>query len=276
MTTNPNGHSRRVERVARLQWVPLTLMRVSDRAQRDFNEAWANQLVAEFDPEQIGIFTVSKRAGFFWIIDGQHRKAVLEAVGWGDQQVHSEVYDGLTEAEEADMFLRRNNRLTITAYAKFTIGVESGRPEECAINKIVRSQGLRVHNGKSTGSVMAVGTLRRIYHRDGASVLSRTLGVAWDTYRDSGLEATVLDGIGLLLHRYDGDLTDAHAAKLKAAPGGVNALLSSADVLVRATARPRPQCIAAAAIEAINKPPRGRGFKKLAPWWQVSDVLEEV
>jgi hypothetical protein len=264
VTTHTSG--RRVDRAARLGWVPLALMRVSPLAQRDLNPARVKTLVAEFDLDQIGILTVSKRDGYFWIIDGQHRKAALVEIGYGDQQVQCDVYEGLTEADEAEMFLRRNNTLTVTSYSKFKVGVRAGRPDEVAIDRTVRALGLRVSNGTAVGSISAVGTLRKVFTRDGNDVLRRALAIIRDAYGDAGLSANVIDGIGMLVHRYDGVIRDTEAvAKLRTAPGGVVGLTNRAEVVYRATGSQRPHCIAAAAVELIN---RGQGGKKLAKWWQ--------
>jgi len=256
--------ARRIDRAAKRGWVPIAMMAVSPIAQRDFNRTRASDLAAEFDVEQLGILTVSKRAGFFWLIDGQHRKAALELIGYGDQQVECEIYEGLTEAEEAEMFLRRNNALTVTAFAKFKVGVTAGRAEECAIDKIVRSLGMRVSQGKALGSISAVGTLRRVYRRDGADCLTRALAIIKDAYGDPGLEANVIDGIGLLVHRYGTDLKDSTAvAKLRTAMGGVNGLTGRADQIKLQRGWQAAHCVAAAAVDLIN---RGGGGRKLPAW----------
>jgi len=54
-------------------------------------------------------------------------------------------------------------------------------------------------------------------------------------------------------------------AKLSKANGGVNGLLNKAEVLRRSTGNQKGQCVAAAAVEVINK---GRGGKKLPSWWK--------
>lgn len=58
---------KKVERTARLEWVPLAQVRVNPLAQRDLVQARVDKLVAEFDPEQLGFPTVNHRAGH---IDG--------------------------------------------------------------------------------------------------------------------------------------------------------------------------------------------------------------
>jgi ParB-like nuclease domain len=70
----------RVERQARLRWVPLTQMRVNPLAQRDLNQARVSKLAAVFEPEKMDAPTVSHRGGWYYLIDGQHRIAALKAV----------------------------------------------------------------------------------------------------------------------------------------------------------------------------------------------------
>jgi len=265
MSSNGTGKNR-VERSASLRWVPVGLMCVSPLAQRDLNEARVDKMSANFDPELIGTPTVSHRDGKWFVVDGQHRIETLRAVGWGDQQVQCWAYDGLTEAEEAEMYLSLNDTLAQTAYDKFRIAVVAGREVECDIDRIVRAQGLSVTRDRIEGGVRAVGTLIRVYKRGGAKVLRRTLVIIRDAYGSPGFEAPVIDGIGFLCDRYNGDLEDQLAvAKLSKQFGGVNGLLGKAEQLRRQTGLPLGQSVAAAAVEVINA---GRGGKKLPSWFR--------
>lgn len=268
MTNRDHGNlaGDRVERKARLQWVPIPLMRVSSLAQRDLSQARVDELAAHFDVERLGTPVVSHRDGHFYVIDGQHRIEALKAIGYGRRQVQCWTYQNLTGADEADMFLTLNNTLTVGAYPKFKVAVQAGRPEECDIDRIVRAQGLKISRDRSGGSVGAVDTLRQVYRRGGPACLARTLRIVRDAYGDPGLEASVIDGISLVCHRYDGQLNDDQAiAALARAAGGVGALLSKAEYTRRQTGSPKAHCVAAAAVELVNRKIRG---KKLRSWWK--------
>jgi hypothetical protein len=263
---NDSPSHERMQREARLQWVPISAMRVSPLAQRDLNQARVDRLAASFDPEQLGTPTVSYRDGVYYIIDGQHRIEALKAIGYGDQQVHCWVYRGLSETDEAEKFLRLNDTLAVAAYPKFKVAVQAGRAEEADIDRIVRAQGLKVSLDRAGGAVSAVHTLRRVYRRGGPACLARTLRIARDAYGDPGLEAMVIDGVGLLCHRYNGELKEDQVIRaLATASGGVNGLLGKAENLRRQTGNPKAHCVAAAAVELIN---RKRGGKKLRSWWR--------
>lgn len=265
MTTKSNAPNR-VERVARLQWVPIGLMRVSPLAQRELNRARVDKIASQFDPEQVGIPTVNKRGGSYFIIDGQHRVEAMREIGWGDQQIQCQVYDGLTEAEEAEKFLKLNDVLAVSAFARFKVGVQAGRERECDIDRIVRSQECVVTNDEIEGAIGAVGTLIRVYDQGGPKVLARTLRIVRDAYGTPGLISAVIDGIGLVCGRYNGDLEDQLAvAKLKNIHGGVTGLLGKAEQLRRQTGLTRSHSVAAAAVEIINS---GRGGKKLPSWFR--------
>lgn len=270
MSNKPTG--KKVERVASLRWVPLVKTRVNPLAQRDLKQARVDELVSSFDLEQFGSPTVNHRDDHFNIVDGQHRITALKEwfgeSNWEDQQIQCWTYQDLTDDEEAEVFLKLNNTLAVTAMSKFRVGVQAGRPEESDVDRVVRAVGLRVTSDGIPGAIHAVGTLMRVYRRSDAATLSRTLRIIRDAYGDGGLESTVIDGIGLLCHRYNGEIDDERLVnRLGGTRGGVNALLQRAEDLRLKTGNPKAHCIAAAAIDINNA---GRGGKKMSSWWRES------
>jgi hypothetical protein len=258
----------RMERAARLRWVPLTQMRVNPLAQRELRPARVSRLAAEFDVEQMGTPTVSRRGDWYYLIDGQHRIEALKIWlgAWEDQQVQCWCYEDLTEADEAEVFLKLNDTLTVRCFDRFKVAVQAGRTTEADIDRIVRALGLRISPNRGNGAISATGTLARVYGRGGPTVLSRALRIIRDAYGDAGLDGPVIDGIGLMCQRYDGQLPDQLAIeRLSSAHGGVSGLVSRAGHLRQQTGDAQAQCVAAAAVEAIN---RGSGGKKLPSWWK--------
>lgn len=256
----------RIERVARLRWVPLNRLVVSDVAQRELKQYRVDHLIAHFDAEQIGTPVVNERGGKFYIIDGQHRAAALAEVFGPDHQVQCWAYVGLTEGEEAEKFLQLNDNLAVSAFDKYNVAVEAGRDVEADIDRIVRACGLAVTKQQVEGGIGAVGTLQRVYRRSGAHVLGRTLRIIDAAYGTAGLHAALIDGVGLLCARYNGELQDELAVlKLKNMRGGVTGLMGKASLVKDKTRQPLNQCIAAAAVEVINS---GKGGKKLPSWWR--------
>ena len=249
--------------------VPLAKMKVSEMSQRELREARVAYLHSEFDPEQFGYPVVNMRSGYAWIIDGQHRiEAVKLFLGddWQKQSVTCRVYTGLTEQEEAEMFDRLNNQLTVSMYDKFKVRVTAGRQTECAVQKIVEKAGLKISRSKSEGAVSAVSTLVKVYARSGPATLQRALHLTFNSFGDPGLTNTVIDGMARVCERYNGTIDDAEAIeRFKTMRGGVGALMARAEVLRKQVAAPVPQCVAAAIIDTLNS---RRGGRKLPSWWK--------
>lgn len=256
----------KVERQARLRWVSIEKMKVSPVAQRELRTARVDHLAANFDLEQLGTPTVNERDGWFYILDGQHRIETLKQIGWGDQSIQCWTYVGLTDQEMADKFDRLNDTLHVHAFDRFRVRVNAQRETECEIDRIVRAQGLVVSRDKVAGAISAVGMLNKVYSRSDGQTLGRALRIIRDAYGDAGLEAPVIDGVGYLCQRYNGQLDDREVVeRLGNIHGGVNGLLGKAETIRKQTGSPKGQCVAAAAVETLNAGKRG---KRLLPsWW---------
>lgn len=264
------------QRVASTKWVQLGQMKVTPSAQRKFQEAHAREMAADFDLEALGYpvlnFRTDPETGrkAWFIVDGQHRMAALRMIGFADDdQFECECYFELTEAQEADLFLRRARNKAIHPLDKFRIGVNAGRPTEVAIHKIVTDLGLKVGFGKT--KIAAVGAVTRIYEEAGGATLGRTLLVIREAYGETGFSAAMISGVGMVIRRYDKLVETERLVKaLKGAAGGASGVEQKADVLVRSTGNSRAVCMGAAVVELHN---RTRG-KKLANWWR--DKAEEA
>ena len=260
----------RMKRRAKLEWVPFEKIRVRHGvSQREFRPAWANAIAKGFKIEKLGTPILNHVGGWFWIVDGQHRIEALKQ--WlGDskgQRVECMVYADLSEQEEADLFLGLNAVKAVRSFDKFTIALTAEREEETNIEAIVRLKHLKISEQKDTeGAISCVATLARVYRRCGADGLAQTLEIANEAFGDTGLEADIIDGLGLLSTRYNGQLDPKKAIRaLGSVRGGVNTLRTRATRLRQQTGVQRAQCVAAAAVEIYN---RGKGGRKLASWWK--------
>lgn len=265
--TKPNEEPRK-ERASHLRWVPIAEMKVSPKAQREFKEGHAAEFAADFDLEALGFPVVSLRDGNYYIVDGQHRVAALKMIGWGDQSIQCEVYEGLNEAEEARLFLRRDKRRAIQAFDRFRIGVVGELEDEMDINRIVQGCGLRVAIDQDAKSIAAVGALHKVYRSAGGVTLGRSVRMLRDGFPDdpAAFRRELIEGSGLVCQRYNGDLNDEELKKkLAALRGGANSVLTKAARIRAATGESLAQCTAAALVEVANT---GRGGKKLPPWWK--------
>lgn len=272
--TRKYNEDRRVSKKSKNGYVSIGMMRVSPAgiSQRRFNQKWADTLAANFDLDSFRRPVVNKRGSHYYIIDGQHSVDALKqwiGDGWEGQQVECEIYCGLTEQEEAELFDRLNNVKAVNTFDRFRVRVTAGYKIETHINKIVKKEGLVISSDKVPGRIMAVGTLRKVYTRAGAENLGRALRIIRDSYGDAGLDASVIDGMGHLCQRYNGQLDDAVAVeRLSKARGGVSGLLAKAEVTRKQTGQPKGHCVAASAVDIINA---NRGGKKIPSWWKTSN-----
>lgn len=253
-----------------LKYVKLGLMKVSPLAQRELNKARVDYLYSIFDPDKFQIPEVSFREGHYFVMNGQHGIEALKkwnGKGWEDVHIQCWVAYGLTEQQEAEIFLSLNDYLQQKVFQKFKIAVTAGRETENDIVRIVNSEQLMISQQKAEGAISGVGTLIRVYKRDGPEALRKTLAIIRDAYGTPGFSAPVINGIGLMIHRYNNLLNQKDAIEsLKISHGGVNGLLAMAEKFKAKTGNQMPHCVAGAAVTIIN---RGRTPKnKLADWWK--------
>lgn len=264
----------------KLEWVRVSDMRVSPKAQRDHSSPGAmkliEQIAAEFDPDRLGTITVSERDGVYWVVDGGHRRAALIKIGYEDQLVQCWCYHGLTEEQEADLFLDLNNVRVVSVMDKFKVAVIAGRGVENEIADVVRSQGLSVGGKGGSGNphIRCVAALMKVYNAGGPKVLATTLAIIKEAYGAPGFSARVTEGIGLFVATYEGQFDqDRLVQKLAKKLGGVNGLLGRAEQIKSSHGVPVAQAVAASAVETYNQ---GRGGVKLIGWWASLEGREAV
>lgn len=254
---------------SQLKDVPLSKMRVSQNAQRKLKPSRIDELHADFDLELLGYPVVNFRDGFYWIIDGQHRVETTKRFlgeGWEKQSITCRAYTGMTEKEEAAMFRRLNNNLSVSAFDKFNVGVTEGDAECVAVKKAIERAGLHLGREKGDGSVSSVGTLAKIFRRANGETVTRALRIVHNAFGDPGLTNQVIDGVAMVCERYNGAINDDESIeRLNAMRGGVGALMSRAGTLRKQTGNSATVCIAAATVDVLNAK---RGGKKLPSWWK--------
>ena len=255
-------------RAASIRNIPLGEMQVAPAAQRKFFPKHAQDMADNFDLEGMGYPVLNYRDGVWWIVDGQHRVAALRLLGFADEDViECECFLNLSEQEEADLFLRRAKNKPIHTGDKFRIGVNAGREDEVAINKIANDLKLKVGIG-SGNNIQATGALTKVYREGGGTVLGRTLVIILEAYGDRAFTATLIGGIGTLLRRYGTNVDSGRLiTALKKSAGGPEGIDQKANQLKRSMGGSKVNAAAGALVEAYNKT---RG-KRLPDWWKAKD-----
>lgn len=254
----------RKQRQSHLRWVRLGDLRPHPQAQREFRPHRAEKLAATFSLEAMGFIVVSQHSDVFWVIDGQHRVYALRLIGFADDDVlQCEVYENLSLEEEAELFLTRNDSLTVAALDRFRTAVTAGRRAETEVDACVRAQGLVIGR---RGSITAVSALMDAYKRTGVIGLGKTLRIIRDAYGETGFEGAVIQGTALTIQRYNGRIDEDQMIKALAnAAGGLNGLLTQAAKTREALGQSRAQCIAATEVALYN---RGNQTKRVPGWWK--------
>lgn len=206
----------------KLEWIPLAELRPHPKAQRPFDQKWADQLASMFDPEKMQLIVVSRtKSGRNFIVDGQHTAhGALQFVGGdGAQSVLCRVFDGDDDAKAAERFLAMNQgRRGVCAIDRFKVSVVQGDPISVGVLAVLEKHGLRVERTRNAGTVQAVDACRSVFNRkSGARLFEaviRTLREAWGDNPDA-YSGQLVRGLGLLFAKWGGEAdSDILAHKL--------------------------------------------------------------
>jgi hypothetical protein len=268
-----NAHSLKLSSIVR--WVPVVELKIDSEAQRKLSMHWVKDRVTEFDPDKMGLIVVNKRSdGSTYVVDGQHRVQLVLALGWDDQQVQCECFEGLTRQEEAQLFLDRNYRRAVRPYDKFRIRLTAKEPIACDIHKTLERSGLKVSdNGDGVGSVSAVVALERIHNgakisqSNGPKALQDALRIIIESWgkESTNFAGVVVEGIGLVKLRYGPKASNAALVKkLATIGGGAAGLIGRARASKDIHGQTMPRNVAAVIVDSYN---RGKRNNKLENWW---------
>jgi len=266
-STSPTPGLRRTSKV---RLVSIAQMRVPEagRTQRRFSKAQADEYAANLDLDKLGIPIVNFRDGIYWVLDGQHRRYALIANGFENDSIECEVYENLSDAEAADVFLGRDDRRAINPFEKFQIACTAEHPRETDIRRTVEAQGLKVSQAGEVGCVGAVGALAKVYDRGGAVVLGQALRTIRDAFAADAraFDGAIIQGLGLFFHRY-ADRASEHdlVSRLARVQYGARGLLQRAEAMRERTGNQRVHCLAACVVEVYNKT---RHKDRLPSWWK--------
>lgn len=200
---------------------------VDERYQREFDEKRARAMADAFDPALFGVPVLSRRAdGTLVRIDAQHRLGAAEMAGLGDVPVLCEVHEGLTVAEEAELFLKLNGgRSAVRAFDKFRARLVAKEPIAIEIVSTLKSLGLKVEKTQAKRSVCAVQALDAVYHRGNLRETLDTL-TRWGDGEPAAYENQLIKAVSAFLSEYPQVSVLELAAKLEShAPARVTARL---------------------------------------------------
>lgn len=268
-------------RPSKIRPVPIGKMRIPPAlvTQREFRQAHGDRLAAELDLNKIGYPIINLRDGNYWVLDGQHRVYALKQNGFdGNDVLDCEVFEDLTDAEMAEIFLGRDARRAISPYDKFHVACTAGRQRENDVRRTVEANGLKIGRNKEDHTIGAIGALCKVYDRSGPVVLGQTVRTLKNAFAGDPLSfsAELIEGVGLVYNRYNGKTNERElAARLASATGSVRGVLRRAATLRERTGNQTTQCVAATVVDVYNRGVGPRAKDRLPSWWK-SEEAETV
>jgi hypothetical protein len=261
-------------RPSKIHPVPIAKMRIPPAlvTQREFRKAHGDRIAAELDLNKLGYPIINHRDGNFWVCDGQHRIYALKQNGFDKDVLDCEVFEDLTDAEMAEIFLGRDDRKPIPLYDKFHVACTAGRRREQDIQRAVESNGQKIARSKGDG-ISAVGALATVYDRSGDVVLGQVvrtinLGFGGDPL---AFDRAVIEGLGLVFNRYNGKTNEKQlGARLSELRHGAREVLRKAETMRERTGNQKKQCVAAVVVDVYNKGLGPRDAHRLPSWWKES------
>lgn len=249
--------------------VEVDKIRFYPEVNRELDQAWVDHLVANWNPDAIGIPVLSERSdGSFAILDGHHRIEAFRTVNApiNGHRARAQVWTGLSESEEADRFVRLNTNRGVKAIDKYDKAVRAGWSTYVGIEAVLRRHKLRVQSGDSDGIIQCVAQLVRIYDRYGERHLDKTLSLAIAAWgrTTATVQGSVIAGLSLFLGRQVSVDEEVLVKKMRAFPGGPSGIIGRARGSQEVHGSSIPNNIAAILTVTYNK---SRGRNKLPDWW---------
>lgn len=260
-----------------IEWIALRdVFTDHDVNTRPIDFGWVERRVEGFDPDKLGVPVVSKRGdGRYACLDGQNRIELCRRAGYGDSKIECQVFHGLTTAQEAALFLGRNDSRQVGAFHKFVARITAGDTDAVYIAAIVQRTGWELAFTSGEKKIAAVGALQAVWNSGRpdetgwrGAYLEATLNVvaeAWGHSTDAA-NGHLIRGIGAVIARHSEILDKAALArKLSGHRGGALGVLSDAKGLYSYAGGTVGACVAETVVRIYNV---RRGAGALPPWRQ--------
>lgn len=234
----------------------------------------AAKIASTFNEKKFGQILINRNPdGTLTIIDGHNRLAALDILGWSEYVIMCEVFDGLSDAEIADLFGGRNFRKAMNAITTFMNDLEAGHEEATAIAKILAGWDLRVAKTRagSTCAIPAVMALRKVYRMPGVyakrgEALRAAVSLLMNAWgAGDSLAGELIEGAGMFMARHGREIDVASLEhRLTGYPKGPRGLSGSARGLRELLGGSLAHNVAHIVVEQYNK--GRRSGKRLQEW----------
>jgi len=194
--------------------VDIDSLKIDPAAQRELNLKRARDIAENLIEDAMGSIVVSERVnGERYVVDGMHRVEACRIKGI--KTIKAEVHRGLTQQQEATLFLIKNREAAkVSTLDEYRVGLTAGDELCVNVDKVLRKHNLGL-GSSSTNSVGAVSTVLRITKQYGPEILDRTLKIveaAWGRGKETW-DGVILGGVAMFLHRHGDKIDDEELAK---------------------------------------------------------------
>jgi hypothetical protein len=184
--------------------VPVSVIKRDTKYQRDLQAAFIEG-AGRFDPQLAGTIVLSSRAGGPYVLDGGHRVEIARL--WDVHHINAFVIDGLTQADEAALFVKLNRtRRSLSSHALFKGELSAGAqhyPETSAMVRVVNNAGftLAAKAGSNPTVITAIDSVRWVHRYGGDDLLARTLSIVKELWfgEPKATSGPTLKGVALFL-----------------------------------------------------------------------------
>ena len=190
----------------RFALLPISALVSNQDYQRMLSETHILRAVQNFDVYQINPVKISRRDGVNYVFNGQHTiEIVAAASGSRETPVWCMIYEDLTYKHEAGVFADQQKFVKpLLPYETFVAHIEAQDEKYLLIRDLVHSYDLEIGSQKQPRTIVAVGTLERIFDKYGYHVLDLTLRLCVGTWEGevNSLSGNVLSGIARMIYAY--------------------------------------------------------------------------
>lgn len=181
---------------------------VDETYQRDFRPAIVKKILDKWNDCLVNPPKVSKRDGKYFVFDGQHTIAAIKKRNGGNNQIiECRVYEGLTQKDEADLFVAQfGENAALRKNEAFRAKFNTGDDEIVRMVKLAEKHGCLIDfkESKKDHYCTAVAKLYSIYKDSTTAQFEEILNIieeAWDGNKD-GYRACIMDGIATFVKKY--------------------------------------------------------------------------
>ena len=169
--------------------IPVNMMRVDEEMYQRPIKAHARAIARNWSDDKCDAIKVNYRNdGYFYVIDGQHRReaCLMREI----DTLICVVYVGLTIKEEADIFVDGNtNSSKPNPYDTFKANICRGEKTDSIIKNVCDKYDVKVEKKKTKGHLQSVTVARDIVRQTGEEGLDWVMNVikngGWDIYHQA-------------------------------------------------------------------------------------------